>query len=111
MAKVVVPNLPATKVVVGRTESEDSGRQEMQQCWERKQPIDSHRPAAWICRGYSMAKNCSAEVRRIREAKGTGKETRLRREERILKLQENKYKRQKEDTRRGKETKQAKYHK
>jgi len=29
---VVVPNLPATNVVVGRTESEDSGRQEMQQC-------------------------------------------------------------------------------
>jgi hypothetical protein len=58
-----------------------------------------------------MAKNCSAEVRRIREAKGTGKETRLRREERVLKLQETKYKRQKEDTRRGKETKQAKYYK
>jgi hypothetical protein len=43
--------------------------------------------------------------------KGTGKETRLRREERVLKLQENKYKRQKEDTRGGKETKQAKYYK
>jgi hypothetical protein len=34
------------------------------------------------------------------EAKGTGKETRLRREELVLKLQENKYKRQKEDARR-----------
>ena len=56
MTKVVVPNLPATNVVVGRTESEDSGRQEMQQCWERKQPVDSHRPAAWTCRGYSMTK-------------------------------------------------------
>ncbi len=32
MAKVVVPNLPTANVVVGRTESEDSGRQEMQQC-------------------------------------------------------------------------------
>ncbi len=53
MTKVVVPNLPATNVVVGRTESEDSGRQEMQQCWERKQPVDSNRPAAWK---YSTAK-------------------------------------------------------
>jgi hypothetical protein len=50
-------------------------------------------------------------VRCIREAKGTGKETRLRREERVLKLQENKYKRQKEDTRGGQESKQAKYYK
>ncbi len=44
------------------------------------------------CRGYSMTKNGSAEVKSIRDAKGTGKETRLRREERALKLQENKYK-------------------
>jgi hypothetical protein len=45
------------------------------------------------------------------KAKGTGKETRLRREERVLKLQENKYKSKKEDTRGEKEAKQAKYYK
>jgi hypothetical protein len=53
-----------------------------------------------------MAKNCSAEVRCIREAKGTGKETKLRREKRELKLQENKYKRRRKKT---KNKQKAKY--
>ena len=73
------------------------------------------------CRGYSMTKNSSAEVKSIRDVKGTGKETKLWRKERekkqdfegrngYLNYKENKYKWQKEDTREGKETKQAKYY-